>query len=223
VASLRKRRWTPLLVESLGDPELVQAATEGLLTFGESIAGTLRDYLGDNSVPIETRREIPPILQRLGTPLAVRILANNVIEGDNILRHRIISSLNKLLDVHKDAAMDPTSIETVLIAEIMGYYRSCQLLASATDDAARELQHSMKEDLERIFRLIKALNPEHALQNAYQDLQSGDPVAHANALEYLDNTLKPQIRSLLVPLIDSDVPNAERAKLADRLLGMTGI
>jgi hypothetical protein len=78
----------------------------------------------------------------------------------------------------------------------------------------------MKQDLERIFRLMKLLTPEHSLQNAYIGLQSKDPVTHANALEYLDNTLSPQLRNLLVPLIDSDVTDAERARLADRVLCM---
>jgi AAA family ATP:ADP antiporter len=220
VSTLKKRRWTPLLVERLGDPALKPEATDALLSFGESVAGTLRDYLGDESVAVETRREIPSILVRLGTPLAVRILANNVIQGDNVLRHRIISSLNKLLDLHKDAPMDAESIETVLMAEFMGYYRSCQLLIAAHGGDAEALKDSMKEDLERIFRLIKLLAPQLPLQNAYLSLQSKDPVTRSNALEYLDNTLKPQTRNLLVPLIDGDVSNAERARLAESVLGL---
>jgi hypothetical protein len=218
-ASHRRRRWAPLLVERLADPVLHQEAVDAILAFGEGMAGTLRDYLGDESVPVEIRREIPPILLRLGTPVAMRILANNVIQGDNLLRYRIISALNKLLDLHKDFELDSDSIETVLIAEIMGYYRSCQLLDRAKGDKS-ELKEFMKQDLERIFRLMKLLWPEHALQNAYLGLQSRDPATHANALEYLDNTLKPQLRNLLVPLIDSDVSNGERARLADRLLGV---
>jgi AAA family ATP:ADP antiporter len=220
VATLKKRRWAPLLVERLGEPDLRQDAANALLSFGESVAGTLRDYLGDRAVPLEIRREIPLVLARLGTPLAVRILAGQVIQGDDILRYRIIASLNKLLDTYKDAPIDPDSIETVLVAEIMGYYRSCQLLASFSGERARELRESMKQDLERIFRLIKLLSPEYALQSAYLGVQSKDPVAHANALEYLDNTLKPQLRSLLVPLIDSEVSDAERARLAEHFLGL---
>jgi AAA family ATP:ADP antiporter len=219
VASHRTRRWTPVLIERLGDPELRQDAAEFLLTFGDSISGTLRDYLGDQSASIEVRREIPPLLLRLGTPLSIRILANNVIQGDSVLRFRIISALNKLLDLHKDAEMDASSIENLLVAEIMGYYRSCQVLASNTGDSD-ELRASMEKDLERIFRLMKLLSPGQALQNAYLDLQSKDPTTHANALEYLDNTLTPHLRNLLVPLIDSDVSNAERSRLADRLLGV---
>jgi hypothetical protein len=142
-AAQHRRRWAPLLVERLSDPDLHTDAVDSIHSCGESIAGTLRDYLGDEAVPIEIRREIPPILFRLGTPVAIRILANNVIQGDNVLRYRIISALNKLLDLHKDAEMDPSSIETVLIAEIMGYYRSCQLLMSTARDAV-EIKEQLK-------------------------------------------------------------------------------
>ena len=219
VAAHRKRRWTPLLIERLGDPALQPDAVDALLPFGESVAGTLRDYLGDRNVAIEVRREIPPILYRLGTPLSIRILASNVVQVDDVLRFRIISALNKLLDMHKDAQVDADAIENLLNLEIMGYYRSCQLVAANAGDP-HQLRESMQLDLERIFRLLKLLSPEKALQNAYLDLQSKDPVAHANALEYLENTLKPSLRTLLVPLIDSDVSNNERARLADRLLGV---
>jgi ATP/ADP translocase len=218
VSSLKKRRWVPFLAERLGDPDLRQDAFEALLSFGESIAGTLRDYLDDSSVPIETRREIPPLLLRLGAPVAVRILANNVIQADNLLRHRIITSLNKLRDLHPDAAIDASPIEVVLIAEIMGYYRSCQMLASSSAEVAQTLRQPMKEDLERIFGLMKLLSPDQALEDAYLGVQSENPVTRANALEYLENTMKPQLRTLLVPLIDSTVTDAERALLAERFL-----
>jgi hypothetical protein len=44
---------------------------------------------------------------------------------------------------------------------------------------------------------------------------------HANALEFLDNTLNPQLRARLVPLIDSEVSLEERIRLADRFLGFS--
>jgi len=220
VAALRKRREAPLLVERLGDPELRNDAADALLTFEDSIAGTLRDYLADNETPIEIRREIPPILLRLGTPVALRILANNIIQGDSILRYRIIAALNKLRDLHKSVDIDVSLVETVLVAEIMGLYRSYQILASLKGQPAEPLLESMKDDLERIFRLIKLMAPEHDLQSAYIGLQSKDPVMRANALEYLDNTLKPQLKNLLVPLIDSDVSVSERSRIADRFLGV---
>ena len=41
---------------------------------------------------------------------------------------------------------------------------------------------------------------------------------HDNALEFLDNVLKAQLRDMLVPLLDSKVTVAERAQLAHRLV-----
>jgi hypothetical protein len=41
---------------------------------------------------------------------------------------------------------------------------------------------------------------------------------HDNALEFLDNVLKSQLRDMLVPLLDSKITVAERAKIAHRLV-----
>jgi len=68
---------------------------------------------------------------------------------------------------------------------------------------------------------MKLLFPSLDLQNAYLGIQSSDPVRHANALEFLDNTLTAQLRTRLVPLIDSEVSFQERVRLADRFLGFS--
>ena len=81
------------------------------------------------------------------------------------------------------------------------------------------LHASMARELERIFRLMKLLFPSIDLQNAYKGIQSKDAVRHSNALEFLDNTLNPQLRSLLIPVIDPEVGLKERMALAQRLLG----
>jgi hypothetical protein len=68
---------------------------------------------------------------------------------------------------------------------------------------------------------MKLMFPTLDLQNAYLGIRSSDPVTHANALEFLDNTLNPNLRARLVPLIDSEVGTQERIKLADRFLGFS--
>ena len=77
----------------------------------------------------------------------------------------------------------------------------------------------MEQEVERIFRLMGLLFPAYDLHSAYFGLRSGNAAVRANALEFLDNILKPQLRSLLVPLLDSYVSVAERVKHANRLLG----
>ena len=72
VGKLRKRRLVPDLLDRLAHRELRAEAAKALGEFGDTIVGALRDHLGDSSVAIEARREIPAIMVRIGTPAAAR-------------------------------------------------------------------------------------------------------------------------------------------------------
>ena len=150
-----------------------------------------------------------------------RVLADNILQADSVLRFRIISALNKLQELHKHPTLDRGLIETVMVAEIMGHYRSYQILGSLRNHADELLRQAMGREVERIFRLMKLLFPSIDLQNAYRGIQSRDHAAHANALEFLENTLSPTVRTLLLPLIDSEVSVAERIRRADTFLNTT--
>ncbi len=82
-------------------------------------------------------------------------------------------------------------------------------------DALRE---AMEQELERIFRLLGLLYPRVDAHGAYVGLQSKSASVHDNALEFLDNVLKVQLRDLLVPLLDGRITVAERARKANRLV-----
>lgn len=224
VGMLRKRRLVPELLDRLADHELAATAIEALGKFGDSIVGALRDQLCDPSVPIQARREIPRVLLALGTPSAANVLVDHLMESDTTLRFRTISALNKLYRLNPQIQLDAQMLETVLAAEILGHYRSYQILATigalpeSTDPLARALKESMQHEIERIFRLLGLLHPHLDLHSAYVGLQSTSVSVHDNALEFLDNVLKAQMRDMLVPLLDSKVSVAERAQLAQRLV-----
>ena len=224
VGLLRKRRLVPELLDLLADQKLAPAAVQALGRFGDSILGGLRDHLCDSAVPIQARREIPSILLALGTSAAASVLLDNLLQGDTTLRFRTIASLNKLCRLNPQIELDVQMLETVLAAEILGHYRSYQILATigATPDSAdplgKALKESMQQELERIFRLLNLLHPHLDLHSAYVGLQSTSVSVHDNALEFLDNVLKSQLRDMLVPLLDSKITVAERAQLAHRLV-----
>lgn len=219
--SLRKRRFVPAMIERLADPALAADAAESLAMFGDSIIGTLRDHVNDRSEPVEIRREIPQVLLHISTIAAAGVLTESLLQADTILRFRILSALNKLHELRRNLTIDKQLIETVMIAEVMGHYRSYQILGSSGETPDAALKESMNDEMERIFRLMKLLFPTLDLQKAYHGIQSSDPVTHSNALEFLDNTLNPQLRTLLVPLIDSEVTLQERIRLAERFLGFS--
>jgi len=224
VGKLRKRRLVPDLLDRLAHHELRAEAAKALGEFGDAIIGALRDHLGDSSVAVEARRQIPSIMVKIGTPAAANVLMENLLESDTTLRFRIISALNKLQRLHPEIETDTLMLETVLAAEILGHYRSYQILdklgtaGSAEEPIARALKESMQQELERIFRLLGLLYPHLDVHSAYVGLQSKSVSVHDNAVEFLENVLKPQLREMLVPLLDGKIPVSERARLAQRLV-----
>jgi hypothetical protein len=61
---------------------------------------------------------------------AARALSENLFEADVNVRFRIILYLNKLHKLHPTLTPDSKMVETVLAAEIMGHYRSYQILGT---------------------------------------------------------------------------------------------
>jgi hypothetical protein len=121
--------------------------------------------------------------------------------------------------------LDPSTINLLLAAEIAGHYRSYQVLGplqarlKEEDPVLRAMQQAMEQELDRIFRLMALLLPHVGLHDAYIALRSNDELVRANALELLDNVLSPDLRQVLVPLLDSQVSTAERIAIANRLVG----
>lgn len=226
VGSLKKRSLIGALVERLAEPALNESAVAALARFGDGTVGTLRDYLADPEIRAEVRREIPKVLQEIGTRAAQAVLVESVLDRDVVLRYHTIAAINRLGQAHPDRSTDRKLIEAVLAAEIMGHYRSYQVLGTlegAMNDPSNPVEHGLRESMdketERIFRLLKILYPQYDLHSAYVGLQSPDPVVHDNAVEFMDSVLPPEVRQLIIPLFDRNVPVHTRVADANRLLG----
>ena len=225
VGTLRKRKLAGRLIERLADPALAADAVEALARFGDRVVGTLRDHLVDPETTAEVRRGLPQVLQQIGSLAAHQVLIESLLDPDVEVRYRIISALNKLQDLHPTWPVDRRMLETVLGAEVLGHLRSYQVLGTlgkALSDAGpvvAPMQTALEQELERIFRLLKLLYPHQDLHSAYVGVQSTNPVIHDNALEFLENILPPELRTLLVPLLDSAIDTPQRVELAHRVLG----
>jgi HEAT repeat protein len=226
VGKLKKRALLSPLIERLAEPSLTDAAVTALAEFGDRIVGTLRDYLTDEDLRTDVRRELPRALQAIGSAAAQAVLVESVLDRDVVLRYHTISALNKLGQQHPERPTDRKLIESVVAAEIMGHYRSYQVLGTlgtSLEDEANPIAHGLKESMEkeaeRIFRLLKILYPQYDMHSAYVGLQSNDPVVHDNAVEFLDSVLPPEVRAVVIPLFDRDVPIATRIEAANKMLG----
>jgi AAA family ATP:ADP antiporter len=212
-------------IAALARQELADDAAAALARHGNAIIAAIERRLRDENADVEIRRELPTVLVRIGTAEAEHALIGCLLQADVTLRHRVIASLNKLRVVHPEVALDPSTVNLLLAAEIAGHYRSYQVLAplkarlKEDDPVLQAMEHAMEQELDRIFRLMALLLPHVGLHDAYVGLRSSDELVRANSLELLDNVLDPELRQLLVPLLDSQVTTDERIALANKLVG----
>jgi AAA family ATP:ADP antiporter len=213
------------LVAQLGRPPLVEEASTALVAAGDATLGPASLALADPRCDRAVRRAIPGVLERIGTPEAASVLAEHLLEGDATLRLRTLVALVHIRDQHKDIALDPGGLEAALGAEVLGHYRSYQILSHVSspdpgqETVERGLRAAMKEELERIFRLLDLLHPRRDFRSAWAALRSGNAFIHGQALDLLDSALRPEMKRLLVPLVDPEVPEEQRVRLAHRLVG----
>ena len=224
VGQVRKRRLVPELLDHLVDPRLAPDVTDVLARFGDSIVGNLRDCLTDPTTSRAVKYEISTVLGNIGTQAASHTLMEHLLDSDASFRLRILSASNNLHRRHPELKCDTQMLETALAAEILGHYRSYQIVArldrlAENDQAVGEaLSESMKLEIKRVFLLLELLYPYRDFSTAYIGLQSKSITVHDNALEFLDTVLKGQLREILVPLLDGKVTATERASIADRLV-----
>jgi ATP:ADP antiporter, AAA family len=213
------------LLQTLGRPELTDEAADALAGLGDAAVAPVIEALRDPSVSPLVRRELPSVLLRIATAPAEEALVSSLLESDDTVRHRIIASLNKLRVTRPEVTVDRSMVELLLAAEIAGHYRSYQVLGPLRGQLKRDdpvleaLGHAMEQELERIFRLMALLFPHAGLHDAYVGVRSSNATVRANALEFLENVLAPELRRVLVPILDAQVSIDERIRLADRLVG----
>jgi AAA family ATP:ADP antiporter len=214
----------PLLAR-LGDAQLRDEARDALVGIGPALLEPLGRALAAPGSSPEIRQVLPDLLERIGGNEAARLLADRLLEGHAELRLRALRALGRMREQRPNLEVDPWVLETVLGAEILGHYRSYQILGALElstiekEPTTRGLRVAMLEELERIFLLLGLLYPGTDFRAAWEALRSGNPVLHDQAIDLLESRLRPSMRTLLVPLIDPEVPGTERMRLSERLAG----
>jgi AAA family ATP:ADP antiporter len=213
------------LLARLAEPSLAADAADALVAAGGAGLAPASRALADPRTAAAVRRAIPSVLERIGTDEAVAVLANHLLDADATLRLRILVSLARIRDERGDVAIDPRPLEAALGAEVLGHYRSYQILGQIAaggpdrEPLGRGLRTAMREELERVFRLLDLLHHHRGFRSAWVALQSGNAFIHDQALDLLESALRPEMRALLVPLVDPEVKEDQRVRLAHRLVG----
>jgi AAA family ATP:ADP antiporter len=228
----RIRELLPLVVEKLEQPRLVAAARAALIQYDLRAIGILESHLNDRTVPLALRKQIPRTLARIPAAESARVLAHSLVQRDPGLRYDVLKALNKLRE--QDPGLLPHDVDysDLVNVELIGYYRSFQILAAleqATENGIthgsekllrRAFREHMDRELERIFRLLALSYPPRDIQNAFVGLASHRPQLQANALEMLEHLLQPDLFRRLASVLDPEVETRQRLDYACRLCGI---
>jgi AAA family ATP:ADP antiporter len=224
------REFLPLVIEKLGEPRLRAPARAALAEYGPRAVDLLSDRLNDDAAPVTVRQQIPRVLARIRTPEAAQVLADRLIQSDPTLRYEIVKALTTLRA--QDPALVPVQlrIADMLEFELVGYYRSFQILAAlgAPERTAdmphtteplltRALRERMGDELERIFSLLALLYSPRDIHNAYVGINSGRREVQANALELLENLLPHALYKQLISVMDPESNLQEKLAFAERI------
>ena len=210
--SMRSAELVPALVYKLSQRETARAASAALVEFGEEVVPTLGKVLAHDPEDVAIRRQIPRILERIGTMSCLNMLMACLTVQDPDARRETARAAARLRD-RLNAKVDEERVEELFHGEVREYYQLLAALDDLTPIAGAEgpdllrnaIEERLSRTLDRIFRLLGILYPLKTIDLIYMNLRSAVPTARSNAVEVLDNLIDREQKKLLLPLIE-DLP-----------------
>ena len=222
-ASLGKLDLVDEIVPMIAIPALRKDIKAALCAFGPPVAERLGAILGEERADAALRREMPWVLARIGGASSARLLVAGLGAEDRILRYRVVKALNHLHNSDPSLPQPSPAIAEQVHRETRHYYEAV-VVARALDDnpdglLARALRERLDQDLELIFRLIGLQYPQKDIHDAYAALRSSRPDRRTAAIEFMDNVLRADLKSIILPLLEE----ASSEHLIDRAALQFGI
>ena len=229
----------PVLLELLARRGARDAARAALIALGEDGRSLLAAALGDASLPLGVRREIPLVLTTFATQEVVDLLMGLVDDPEVDLQRRVLRALGRVSTEARVSGarvvIDRSICEDHVVRTLLAYLESLDVRvciddASLTtaDPESLSLLRGLLADrsealLERAFRFLQLANRNEDIRPVFDAVVRGDRRARATAMEFLDalTLSRPAIRELLrVVADDLDLPERVRRGRALRGLGV---
>ena len=215
-AKLRKKEYVPALIQKLSSPITREDASVALKRYGDTITGTLSDYLSDREENVELRKGAGSVLARIGTQDAGDFLTWELEEGKGEIDTEVIDALDRIRSENPDVQFRVATVETIIVQKIKEY---CQLFVKHFSAKSKRKKAEKRKDLPEdlnvlmmnIFKLFGLIYSREDIMRAYQNIRVGTKDSVDYAVELLDNTIRKEMREIIVPLLE-DLPLEERVK-----------
>jgi len=221
-ARLRKKEDIPAVIRRLGNFLTMEDAVSALHQYGDTAVRPLEKALNDRTREMAVRRAAVEALARIGTPGAVRALAEELEHGAGDMDDEVIDALDRLRSEKAEIPLSASASKRKIHGLIRQYCRTyLELHGLGPGEDHVELRRRLERNLEAyfagIFKLLGLHYPHNDIRRAYQNITAGGRDSIAHATEWLDNALKKDMKEAVLPLIE-DLDPSEKTRRFKRIL-----
>ncbi|WP_046744351.1 Npt1/Npt2 family nucleotide transporter [Kordia zhangzhouensis] len=220
------------LFDCLEDKKYRKKAINALKNYGTEITNTIIYLEESEKLKAKDKRFVPRIIESFETQNAVNILMRLMKSRDFIIRYEAARSLLKLHTRKGNLTFHVRVVKSLILKETKHYRHALkaklflsQLIGATVNaenehvhlseiDKARQeivnvLDEQMDTSLRTIFKLLAIIYNADDIKITYSGLLSDVKNARVNALEFLDNLLKGQLKFQLITLLEMNIVDAE--------------
>ncbi|GAA5522607.1 MFS transporter [Aliifodinibius salicampi] len=216
------------LISFLADKKYLDTARKALINYNTPAIDPFISAIKNRAYPIRALRNLPSVIEKFDSQQAVVALFDLLDDQDQKLRVKSVRALNNMKTSHPELVFNSKEIARHLLQQgklyletlsamyaqiIVNYRRSQKEGLPEQEDgqkrARRELidllEKRLDMDLELIFGLLELKYPAEEVNLIYNGVRSNKPEQQNNAIEFLDNLLEPDLKRVLIPVVEMTV------------------
>ncbi|MGD1010849.1 MAG: Npt1/Npt2 family nucleotide transporter [Candidatus Aminicenantales bacterium] len=217
-ARLKRAADIPAIIRKLGNFVTLEDAVDALHNYGDAAIGALEENLHDASKAMVLRMAVVEVLARTGTRRAVLALMEELEHGDGGLEEVLIDALDRVRAENPEIPLSAWALKKKTCSFIKRY---CQTFIDIQSLGPGEETAMLRQHLDRnlevyfaeIFKLLGLYYPQEDIRTAYQNIRKGTRNSVANAIEWLDNALKKDLKDSLLPIVEDLDPVEKKARI----------
>jgi ATP/ADP translocase/HEAT repeat protein len=228
IAAAPDPSFLPLLLPMLGDRVARPDARTAMVAIGGPALAMLDHAMSDPALPRRLRMHLPRTVSRFGSQAAASVLSRHLEdERDEVVAHKILRGLGRLVAENDHIRTDPDVIERNLTAvliraiTVLGWRLTiAEHMATTIPTPAglllvELLREKEETSTDRAFRLLGLLHPEEDVHAVYVGLRSADMHGVASGRGVVEHLVTGPMRDALLALVaHGDRDDRERLALA---------
>lgn len=219
VADRPNPTFLPLLLPMLEHRDTRGPARRALIAIGYPALDVLEDALGDTTLSPRLRRHIPRSISKFPQDRAVEILVSRLQrETDDRVNFKLLRGLGRMVADSPGLPLDHEVIVEIAEATLRKgierrvwrgvVEREAAERPDRNTDGAQMLVALLREQedncLQCVFRLLGLLHPGEDFRMIYAGLIGDDEKGRSSALELIEATVRPRLRSAIVTFATTD-------------------